>query len=203
MSVSRQELQQWRAELKAGNNRFLTVLFERYGAHCLRTLRKQTGCSQPDAEDILQDAILVFRVNILTGKVTHAQNLQGYLYTICRNLQRSQAEQQSRQLDYQEEAARRMYDERYERPSVDGTDRESDTQRKLSLVWAAFDKLRPGCQRILRRFYLQHQSIAEITQDLHLANDAVTRSTKSQCFRRWMDEVDRLQHKNTVNETNY
>ena len=196
-----QELQQWRAEMKAGNNRSLTIIFERYGKQCLRALQREKGCERSDAEDILQDAILLFRINLLDNKLTHTRNLQGYLYTICRNLHRRRVERQHQQADCQEEVARHLYEREYALPTAEHHRGEQEIQRKLELVTTALGMLRPGCQRILRRFYLQYQSIAEITQEMNLANDAVTRSTKSQCYRCWMDQIAQLQHENTVNKS--
>ncbi len=197
MIVSPQELERWVRELKAGNNRSLAVIFERCGDHCLHTLQKQTGCTLPDAEDILQDAILIFRVNLLHDKVSHPRNLAGYLYTICRNLQRTQAERRYSRSTQQDEVLRQMYE-----AATSSDCASQEAKKKLTLVWTAFEQLRPGCQRILRRFYLQHQSISEITKELNLANNGVTRSTKSQCFRCWMDQIEQLQQRQAISNAN-
>ena len=199
MLVSPEELQQWVAELRAGNNQVLTVIFQRYGHHCIRTLRRQTQCSEADAEDILQDALLLFRTNMLDHKITHTQNIQGYLYTICRNLQRARAQQAGQRATQQSEVLHHLYGDSYEPSPVESTLHQQETERKLAVVSSALSQLRPGCQRILRLFYLQHQTIPEITEQMKLANDAVTRSTKSQCLRCWIDQITHLQGKEALN----
>ena len=186
MSGVNTELPHWIAQLKAGNNQPLEKLFERYGSYCVRTLQRRTGCSRQDAEDVLQESVIVFRSNALSGRITHASNLRSYLYTICLNLYRTQAERQVARVNRQQEAARRWHDD-----GVTSSDAEA-YQQQVQTVLKALDQLRPSCQRLLRYFYLQGYTMAEIAEQMHLANTDVAKNMKYQCLQGWIEKIQEL-----------
>ena len=182
------DLPRWIAELKAGNNQSLEILFERYGTYCLRTLRRRTGCSLQDAEDILQESVIVFRNNAIGGRITHADNLRSYLYTICLNLYRAQAEKQVTQASRQQEVMERWYDDH-------ATEHEGEAyQHQVELVVSALDQLRPSCQRLLKYFYLQGYSMQEIAEQMNLANANVAKNMKYQCLQCWTEKIQAMKH---------
>lgn len=180
------DLPRWIAELKAGNNQSLEILFERYGAYCLRTLRRRTGCSLQDAEDILQESVIVFRNNAIVGRITHSDNLKSYLYTICLNLYRAQAEKQVSQASRQQEVTERWYQDA-------ATEHDAETyEHQVELVMSALDELRPSCQRLLRYFYLQGYSMQEIAEQMNLANANVAKNMKYHCLQCWTEKIQEM-----------
>ena len=185
--MSNVELSRWIAALKAGNNWPLETLFERYGSYCTRTLQRRTGCNRQDAEDVLQESVIVFRSNALTGRITHASNLRSYLYTICLNLYRTQAERQAAQTQRQREAAERWQD------AVTPGETEA-YQQQVQTVLCALDQLRPSCQRLLRRYYLQGYTMQEIAEQLDLASANVAKNMKYQCLQCWVEKIQELDH---------
>lgn len=188
MATTQSELSQWIDQLKAGNNQPLETLFERYGHYCVRTLQRRTGCALQDAEDIIQESVIVFRSNAITGRITHAQNLRSYLYTICLNLYRAQTERQVVRAQRQQEAAERWSD-------YDATLSDSEAyQERVQIVLSALDQLRPSCQRLLRCFYLQGYTMQEIAEQLNLASAHVAKNMKYQCLRCWMEKIEEINH---------
>lgn len=184
MSVSNIDLSRWVAELKAGNNSSLETLFEEYGTYCLRTLRRRTGCSLEDAEDILQESVMVFRNNAIAGRVTYADNLRSYLFTICLNLYRTQTEKQATQHRRQQEIVEQWYEN-----DPNGYDGQ---EQQIEAVMGALNQLRPSCQRLLKYFYLQSYSMQEVAEAMNLANANVAKNMKYQCLQCWIEKIQEM-----------
>ena len=192
MPVVNAELSRWITELKSGNNQSLEMLFERYGPYCVRTLQRRTGCSHQDAEDVLQESVIVFRSNAITGRITHADNLRSYLYTICLNTYRTQAAQQVAQTTRQQEAVRRWHDDQLPPPDAE------TEQRRIQTVLSALDQLRPSCQRLLRHFYLQGYTMQEIAEQMNLAGAHVAKNMKYRCLQCWIEKIQEVSNQPTV-----
>ncbi|MEM7657009.1 MAG: hypothetical protein AAF399_12825, partial [Bacteroidota bacterium] len=80
--------QQLRTHISAGDPAGLKQVFEETHYYCVRTLMKKTRCDEADAEDLYMDAVLVFRENVLSGKLQQLSNLKTYVFGICWNLWR-------------------------------------------------------------------------------------------------------------------
>ncbi|WKN44081.1 RNA polymerase sigma factor [Tunicatimonas pelagia] len=167
----------WKEQLQQGNTQILETLFVQHGPYCLRRLQ-QLGCAEPDAEDLLQDAVLVFRHNLLEDKLHHRNNLRGYLYLICCNLYRTRQQQAQATIVSFNEALIRT------EPEMDVAGR----QEALRI----FQQLSSQCQEIIGRYYVDQQSMREIAQDMHFANTDVAKATKFRCVQRWLNQLQQL-----------
>jgi RNA polymerase sigma factor (sigma-70 family) len=179
------------AQLRAGDNQPLKVLFEKYADHCVGGLQRHTGCSREDAEDAFQDAVIQFRENTLANRISHTKNLQGYLYSICFNLHRARQQQRIQQ---NRKIAERGY-EKFEVPQIEKDITQQDQQRRTRLALAAFERLGENCRRLLTYFYLDELDNATIAQKMGLANANVVKSNKRRCMQRWSKQVRMLQER--------
>lgn len=169
-------LQTWKKQLQQGNTQPLEILFTEHGRYCIKRLQ-QLGCSGPDAEDILQDAVLLFRHNLLANKLTHQNNLRGYLFMICYNLHRTRRQQ----------APAISLSETY--PSEEDIKDHSVREEAME----AFQLLSPKCQDLISRYYVDRQSMSEIADALQLANADVAKATKFRCVQCWMKQLRQWQ----------
>ena len=140
-------------QLREGNNRPMKILFERYSDYCIEGLQRHVRCGPEDAEDIFQDAVLVFRENALHDKIQHTTNLKDYLYSICFNLHRARQQQKVRRNGDQQKIAEHLY-ERYEVPQIEREIMQQEKQTLINLVFTAFDRLGENCQQLLTYFYI-------------------------------------------------
>ena len=169
------------AQLRAGDNRPLKVLFEECADHCVRGLQRHTGCSPEDAEDAFQDAVLQFRENALANRITYTKNLKGYLYSICFNLHRARRQQR---LQQDKKIAEHRY-EQSEAPQIEKEIEQQDQQTHIQCVFTAFDRLGENCRQLLTYFYLDELDNTIIAQKMGWANANVVKSNKRRCMRRW------------------
>ena len=56
----------------------------------------------------------------------------------------------------------------------------------------AFNSLSIHCQTILKYFYVEKISMAEIADNLILANANSVKVTKARCYKKWKDLVEKL-----------
>ncbi len=177
------ELKKMRAELLAGNNQCLKVVFEKHGTYCVRLLQKNTGCPKADAEDILMDAVLNFRQKIITNKIQYLTNTRNYLFTTCYNMWLVKHAKEKVKHARIHDVVSELYSEH-----TDTTDPES--MRVISTT--ALASLGEKCQQLITLFYLEELPMKEVADRLGLANAEVAKSTKSRCFKKLMEEATRL-----------
>ncbi|MEL6560340.1 MAG: sigma-70 family RNA polymerase sigma factor [Bacteroidota bacterium] len=170
-----------RKALLAGDNSCLQQVFDQCGNYCIKTLKDKYKCSKEDAEDIFIDSIIIFRENVLNNKLQVITSLKGYLLGICVNKYKEQLFKENRQLKHLDEIVQNWYPEEYE---------EDDSLKIINNK--AFSKLSIHCQTILKYFYVEKISMAEIADHLNLANANSVKVTKARCYKKWKDLVEKL-----------
>ena len=179
------------SKLQRGDTHALKVVFEAYGSYCLHRLRRHVHCSLEDAEDVLQDAVLVFHENALRNKIQYTNNLQNYLYSICFNLYRTRQQQQTRRNDHHRRVADELY-ETYQKPRIEEELARQEQLATVRLAFAAFDRLGENCRQLLTYFYIDELDNPTIAQKMNLANSNVVKANKFRCMRRWAQHVRTL-----------
>lgn len=190
--MSEHQFQEIVKQLQQGNNRSLKVVFETYGDYCVRRLRRHVHCRPEDAEDIFQDAVLVFRENALQNKIRYTTNLKSYLYSICFNLHRSYRQRQKQQKDYRYTIAEHLH-ELSEIPQAEKDIVQQEQQEAIRLTFTAFNRLGENCRKLLTYFYIDELDNATIARNMNLANTNVVKSSKFRCMRHWVKHLRELQ----------
>ena len=180
------DTQQLLEQLRAGDTQPLKFLFEQYGAYCQRLLRRRTGCSVDEAHDVLMDALLVFRRNVLERRVTVVNHPKTYLYTICYYLYRAQRQRIQRQTAQQAEVERAWYDVRVEIPAHERLEEEASRRATQQQVWDAFQRLGDRCRQLLRYFYVENDSMQTIAQRMEFSSVGAVKTARYRCFAQWM-----------------
>lgn len=171
-SVTEQEIYEGIARK---DNRVFLYLYENFQGKILGMVQKNSG-NEADALDIFQEGLVALWTNIHEGKFVLQENarITTYLYALCRNLWISRL--RKRKITQPIES-----DERIEIPEETGAleaehERIQELGRKLS-------KLGEACQKLLRLFYFEKQSMNEIADLLDLS-PKTAKNNKYRCMQR-------------------
>jgi RNA polymerase sigma factor (sigma-70 family) len=182
--------QELREQISQGDERGLTYVFEQSHRYCVRGLVKNTGCDTEDAEDLFMDALLVFRENVLSGKLEKLSNLQSYMYGICLNLWRSLNRARTRWEKEQNEVERQLWLILGQEEDPWGGDDGEYVRRQIRTVTAALEKLGETCRKLLTYVYIEERPHREISQLLGLASAEVVKVTRHRCFQQWVKHIE-------------
>lgn len=187
---------QLQQQIQRNDSRGLGDVFEQGNRYCVRTLIKKTNCSQADAEDIFMDAIIIFRENMLNGKLKHLSNLKTYLFGICWNLWRDLNYARGRWQREQNEVQRQMYlaiePETKGFSTLEADELKVETEKQLHLVQKALQKLKENCQQLLKLVYLEKQKYEEVAKIMGFASANVVKVSKYRCHKKWLSEIEKI-----------
>ncbi|OWY20234.1 hypothetical protein C7N43_21765 [Sphingobacteriales bacterium UPWRP_1] len=194
--MTAQELTELQTQLQNGNEAGLDRVFLQAHPVCVAQLQKLTG-SAADAEDLFMDAMWAFRQQLLRGKTLLATNLNGYLFTIARNLWLKQQKQPAKPVavwadDRQmapllEKLAGAMQEqEEFELPGM------TEQERRIAAVLRAFDALGEQCRKLLQGYLIDEIALKDLQVLLGYANYDTIRAAKYQCKKALIDKFNRL-----------
>lgn len=151
-------------------------LVKLYGAHrrAITALVTRNSGSPDDANDILQEALIVLWERVRRGTYEQTASIGTFLYATARNIW-----------------LRRLARTRRERPEDPATrDTAGDEPSRLDILisdeeqaalHAALDQLGEPCRSLLVMFYWEEATMEEIARRLGWANAATAKSKKYQC----------------------
>ena len=152
-----------------------TVLGEIYVKYEKQVINyiKSHGGDDFDAEDMLQESIIVLWQNVNNGKFDLSSKLGTYIVAVAKNKWRAQLRKCNKLSGTEISDSTVNPDESPLELILSG---ESE-----KLVKAAFDLIKPICKELLLLFYFEERSLEEITKMLKFSNTNVTKSKKYQC----------------------
>ncbi|MCH9006783.1 sigma-70 family RNA polymerase sigma factor [candidate division KSB1 bacterium] len=151
------------------------VLGELFVAH-----RKQVfsyvlanGGREADAEDMLQEAIIVLWQNVCSGEFELRSKLSTYLLAVAKNKWLAERRKRSKIADT-------------ELPVEKSDGKPSALQQVIAdedtaMVRRALDALKPVCRELLMLFYFEERSFKDIARIMGFAGETVAKSKKYQC----------------------
>jgi len=158
--------------IKSNDRTVLGELFVRYKGMVVNYVTTNGG-SHADAEDVLQEAIVVLWQNVCSGKFELTAKLGTYLLGVAKNKWRS--ELRKRRILAGEEPSQGT-------PDPDAGALEALIDREsVGLVERALETLGPVCRQLLLLFYFEERSTRDIARILNLANADVVKAKKYQC----------------------
>jgi len=137
------------------------------------TYVKRHGGSADDAEDILQETIIVFWQKAVNPDFKLSAKLSTFLVAVAKNKWMAEMRKKSRQSDNIE--------------SQDLTDHEPTSleiimeDEKIDLIEQALSKLNKTCKDILMMYYFEERSMKNIAELLNFAGASVVKAKKYQC----------------------
>lgn len=158
--------------IRRGDERALVMLFRDTRRPVLSYILAHHG-SPDDAEDVLQDALIILWERVRTGRFEHRARLSTFVLGVVRNLWlRVLAERRREPLLAPEE----------DPPAPDEGAAESMVRNEQTeLVQKAMARLDETCRQLLLLYYWEEKSMEEIARIMEFANAATAKSKKYQC----------------------
>ncbi|GAB4413197.1 MAG: hypothetical protein OHK0039_19850 [Bacteroidia bacterium] len=168
-------------------------VFRESSRYCTRTLVKKTGCDLADAEDIFMDALIIFRENLLSGKLQYLSNLRTYMFGICWNCWRDLQRARTRQDQARDEIGRQLLLIRGEKESPFDSDEEDLVRARVRQITQALAQLGDTCRRLLAFVYIDQLPHKEIAERMGLASPNVVKVTRHRCYQQWLKFIAQLE----------
>jgi RNA polymerase sigma factor (sigma-70 family) len=152
-----------------------TILGELFIAneHAIHSYIKRNGGSSSDAQDLLQEAIIVLWQNVNAGHFELSAKVSTYLFAVAKNKWMAESRR------------RKKYDH-----SMISIEQKTDGSNSLSemisneekrIVTDALEQLESPCKELLLLFYFEERKMADIAKILKFANSDVAKAKKYQC----------------------
>ena len=184
-----EELADIRKKFISGDYTYLKRLYTEYKSDCMRIVLSKNLCDEIQAEDFFTESLLVFRDNLISGKIKFLSNPKSYLSGICINLARDLI-QKERRKEKKIDQLRLLYDE-YDYNEIDVAE---PKQELIAICKKALSLLSERCQQVLVAFYVHRLSMKEIAQELGLSSGDVAKTIKSRCYKSWIEHSKKLKH---------
>ncbi|MBN2365478.1 MAG: sigma-70 family RNA polymerase sigma factor [Calditrichaeota bacterium] len=131
------------------------------------------GGSGAEAEDILQEAIIVLWQKVTSGEFTLTSGLGTYLMGIAKNKWR--AELRKRKKFSSQEIDVNVWDGNPSSLQL------IISEEQVARIQDALNKIEPVCRKVLLLFYFEEKSMEEIATIMGFTNTDVAKSRKYQC----------------------
>jgi len=156
-----------------GNDR--TILGELFvtNEQAITSYIKRNGGNSSDAQDLLQEAIIILWQNINARKFELSAKVSTYLFAIARNKWMAESRR------------RKKYD--YNVINIEEKANETNSLNELiddeekNIVTEALQQLESPCKELLLLFYFEERKMADIAEILNFANSDVAKAKKYQC----------------------
>jgi RNA polymerase sigma factor (sigma-70 family) len=159
--------------LRNGNDQVLAELFQKNRRPITSLVLRNHG-TEDDAEDILQEALVVLWEKIRGGSFEYQAKLSTYIYATAKNIWFRRLERRRRELP----AANNDFE-----PTTDDPTplEEMEENERTAAVQKAMEQIGNPCRNILLLYYWEEQSMDEIAIKLGFANSDTVKSKKYQC----------------------
>ncbi len=160
--------------IRSNDRTVLGELFMRYKRLIFSYIQSHGGCEE-DAEDMLQEAIIVLWQKVSAGTFTFTAKPGTYLLAVAKNKWMAEMRKRSR-FTGNEEAG----------DVADGNSSVLDellSEEKIGQVRRAMEALPAPCKKLLLLYYFEERNMDDISRILEFANANVAKSKKYQCMK--------------------
>ena len=144
---------------------------------------RSIGCNSADAEDIFQEALVVFTRKRIQPDFELTVEPFHYVKNTCKFLWYNQSRKESK----------RRTSELSDTITEENDDAWFEKEQQLALIEKALLKLGEKCQQLLQLFYGKGWSMSDIAKKIGLRNDKVAKAQKYRCLTKAKEEVKKLQ----------
>jgi len=166
---------------------FVRQLYEKYFNMIANFIRTNNGNNE-DAEDLFQEAIVVFIDLVRTGRFRGDSSIKTFIYAISKNLWLNELKKRNRavfrETEYYENTEK-------ETKAVQAGVSENEARRQ---VLAFMDKLGGNCKKILVLFYYEEKSMRDIFREMNYESEQVARNMKYKCMKKLHELLDDNSH---------
>ncbi len=170
---------------KKENAKAVRYLFNCIQDQVAHFVLKNNGKSE-DVDDIFQDGFVALFKLVRDKRLDKVENVEAYLYSICRNLWLKKIKKESRNVALTEAQ------ENIAVPEVSVATLVSQ-ERKEALA-TLFKALGGSCHRVLIYYYYEKLSMVEIAEQMKFASAAVAKNKKSSCLKKLKNLIMESKH---------
>ncbi len=170
--------------IRRGDEEALVTLF-RQSLRSVTALIMRNSGTERDAEEILQESLVILWERVRQGRYRHVARLETFLYATARNLWLRRLARARRETPCDFDAGESVADD----PSPLDRLIESEESEMIS---NALKKLGDPCRTLLILYYWEEASMEEIASRLGFANPETAKSRKYQCKKALQEMLKRL-----------
>lgn len=159
--------------IRKGNEEALVELFRQNRRPVTSLVTRNRG-SEDDAEDVLQEAMVVLWERVRSGSFEYQAKLSTFIYATAKNIWFRRLARHRRELPATEETFDVATDDAS--PLV-----ELEENERALAVQKAMEQIGNPCRDLLLLFYWEERSMEEIAMKLGFANADTVKSKKYQC----------------------
>ena len=159
------------ARLRQGDRDVLVELYKENEAMVNKYIKDQKG-REEDAEDLLQEALIVLWKNAKKPEFTLDAKPSTYIYAVVKNLWLKQVDKN-----------KRMSPEENINPQMHSTVQNSDSNLDHAIVRKMLNQMGETCRQVLLMFYFDGFDMQTIAKANNFANADVAKSKKHQCMK--------------------
>jgi RNA polymerase sigma factor (sigma-70 family) len=169
------------AEILEGRETTLRRIYPLYAAEFKVWVRRFVSCSEADATDAYQEALVALYRNIVSGRLTNlTSSLKTYIFAIgYRQLKRSMRQQHKIAFIAEPSEADLPQDPTFLQILIE----DEDYQAQKTHVGHALEQLSPACQKVLELYFYQGYSIPQIKEQLNYQSENSVSVQKSRCLK--------------------
>jgi RNA polymerase sigma factor (sigma-70 family) len=158
-------------QIKSGDEKILLHLYKEYHS-LIRSFILKNGCNNDNIDDIVQDTIISFWINVQKPTFLLQAKLSTYIIAIAKNKWFKEFKKRSKF---------RRVDATHSR-----TMKASDTSINLdhAIIIKIVQEMDETCRRLLAYFYFDGLNNKSIAEKLNFANTNTVKSKKYQCFKK-------------------
>ena len=166
--------------ISRGDETALDYLYKKYYPMMTKMVLKNNGTVE-EANDVYQDALIVFWQKVISGDLKITSKISTYLYSICKNCWLKELSRKKR-LSYTDQ---------------EGSIVQSEPEDIMSkVVQDAMEVLGDPCKNVLTYYYFNEMSMSEIADRMNYSNADTVKAKKYKCKKR----LDVLIKKNYAQE---
>ena len=164
--------QQWLERLQSGDQEVLVLLYKNNHTMIRSYVLKNQGRNE-DAEDLLQDALIVLWQKVQQGNFVLSSKLSTYIMAVCKNLWLKRLGKQKR-LEGEDKILPHLH------ITADNFSENSDFKH----LQKAMDEIGETCKKLLMMFYFDGNDMEQIARKMQFANADTAKAKKYQCFKK-------------------
>ncbi|GAB5523918.1 MAG: hypothetical protein Roseis2KO_17900 [Roseivirga sp.] len=147
--------------------------------HAIKSFILKNSGNLDEANDLFQDALVIFYVKVRKGEYRNTSSLKTYLFGIARNL-------------WLKELRRRRIAQKHLSVEDDiDFQEELIIQESQVTIRKVMELINEECKRLLMDFYFEGQSMAQLTNRYGLGSEAAAKNKKYRCLQKLISLVKR------------
>lgn len=160
------------AKIEQGDESALDYLYQKHYRMMLKLVLRNSG-TEIEAQDVFQDALVVFWQKVTSRQLTLTSKISTYLYSICQNLWRKELERKKR-LSNEEKDGEVIMDH--------------DRQERIQAIQDCVASMGDTCRKVLSYYYFDGLSMNDIAEKMGFANSDTAKTKKYKCKK----ELDKI-----------